>query len=141
MFIYFTDDSEQLVGLNHLCGYIRLLGKERLPFIMQSTAHIQRLLYALIYMFEIDCNAITLLEDIGIKDLDNLTHHSQTPSWRQFKFIQNTNCKEKVFKICELLGIYGDIRILVDNFLEAMGNMPQHRKELIFILNFILSGK
>ncbi|KAL2746836.1 TELO2-interacting protein 1 [Vespula maculifrons] len=134
-----SDDSEQLVGLNHLCGYLRLLGKERLPAIIQSAAHVQRLLQALLYMIEIDCSDITLLEDIGIKDLDNLTHHSQIRSWRQFKFIQDICCKEKIFTICELLGTYSDLRILVDNILQAMHNVPQHRKELIFLLNSIVN--
>ncbi|XP_047343679.1 TELO2-interacting protein 1 homolog isoform X2 [Vespa velutina] len=134
-----SDDSEQLVGLNHLCGYLRLLGKERLPTTIQSAAHVQRLLQALLYMIEIDCSDITLLEDIGVKDLDNLTHHSQTHSWRQFKFIQDICCKEKIFTICQLLGTYSDLRILVDNILQAMYNVSQHRKELIFLLNSIVN--
>ncbi|XP_035724341.1 TELO2-interacting protein 1 homolog [Vespa mandarinia] len=134
-----SDDSEQLVGLNHLCGYLRLLGKERLPTTIQSAAHVQRLLQALLYMIEIDCSDITLLEDIGVKDLDNLTHHSQTHSWRQFKFIQDISCKEKIFTICQLLGTYSDLRILVDNILQAMYNVSQHRKELIFLLNSIVN--
>lgn len=141
MFIYFTDDNEQLVGLNQLCGYLRLLGKERLPVITQSVAHLKRLLYALIFTIEIDSSGITLLEDIGVKDLDNSTHHSPIPSWRQFKFIQNINCKEKIFTICELLGTYGDLRIFIDSILQAMINIPEHKKELIFLLNFILNGK
>ncbi|KAK2588803.1 hypothetical protein KPH14_001678 [Odynerus spinipes] len=130
-----SDDSEQLAGLNHLSGYLRLLGKERLPAIIQSAAHVQRLLQALVYTVEIDCSGITLLEDIGIKDLDDLTPQNQTDSWRQFKFIQDNRCKEKIFMICKLLGTYSDLRILVDNILQIMCDVPHHRKELIFLLN------
>ncbi|KAI4477695.1 hypothetical protein M0804_012523 [Polistes exclamans] len=84
-----SDDSEQLVGLNHLCGYLRLLGKERLPATIQSAAHVRRLIQALLYIIEIDCNGITLLEDFGVKDLDDLNHRSPTQSWKQLKFIQD----------------------------------------------------
>ncbi|XP_043485758.1 TELO2-interacting protein 1 homolog isoform X2 [Polistes fuscatus] len=134
-----SDDSEQLVGLNHLCGYLRLLGKERLPATIQSVAHVRRLIQALLYIIEIDCNGITLLEDIGVKDLDDLTHRSPMHSWKQLKFIQDICCKEKIATICELLGTYSDLRILVDNILQAMYNVPQHRKELIYLLNSIVN--
>ncbi|XP_014614850.1 PREDICTED: TELO2-interacting protein 1 homolog isoform X2 [Polistes canadensis] len=134
-----SDDSEQLVGLNHLCGYLRLLGKERLPATIQSAAHVRRLIQALLYIIEIDCNGITLLEDFGVKDLDDLNHRSPTHSWKQLKFIQDIYCKEKIATICELLGMYSDLRILVDNILQAMYNVPQHRKELIYLLNSIVN--
>ncbi|KAI4473185.1 hypothetical protein M0802_016269 [Mischocyttarus mexicanus] len=134
-----SDDSGQLVGLNQLCGYLRLLGKERLPVIIQSTAHVRRLLQALLYIIEIDCNGISLLEDIGVKDFDNLTHHNHTHSWKQMKFIQDVSCKDKIAIICELLGTYSDLRILVDNIFQAVHNVPQHRKELIYLLNSIVN--
>ncbi|XP_015182653.1 PREDICTED: TELO2-interacting protein 1 homolog [Polistes dominula] len=134
-----SDDSEQLVGLNHLCGYLRLLGKERLPATIQSAAHVRRLIQALVYIIEIDCNGITLLEDVGVKDFDDLTHRSQTHLWKQLKFIQDPCCKDKIVTICELLGTYSDLRILIDNIFQAMYNVPQHRKELIYLLNSIVN--
>lgn len=53
--------------LNHFGGYIQILGTDRLPRIMSSVSHLQRLLLALVYTIELDCSDISLLEDVAIK--------------------------------------------------------------------------
>lgn len=136
--IYFPDDNEQLAYLNQFAGYLRLFGKQRLPHIMRSQAHMQRLLLALVYIMVIDCNDVSLLQTANVKELDDPAYFYGSDSWRQFKFIKNNLCKEKLVIICKLLGEFGDFRILIDTILELMIDASQHRKELSLLLNWIL---
>lgn len=89
---------------------------------------------------EIDCNAISLLQTTNVRDLDDSAYFYGSDSWRQFKFIKNNSCKEKVIEICKLLGHSGDFNILVDTILELMLDAPSHRKELSLLLNWTLGN-
>ncbi|XP_012260552.2 TELO2-interacting protein 1 homolog [Athalia rosae] len=132
------DHFEQISCLNHLGGYIKILGKERLPQIMFSVAHLQRLLLALVYTTELDCGDISLLEDVAIKDFDNIIHHHGFDSWKHFKFLRDSAIEIKIKNICRLIGENGDLKILVDTILDMMLNMSQYRKELTLLLNWII---
>lgn len=140
MYVYFSDDNEQLASLNQFAGYLRLFGKQRLPHIMRSEAHIRRLLLALVYIMVLDCNDISPLLTANMKDLDDPAYFYGSDSWKQFKFIKSNSCREKLVTICKLLGEFGDFRILVDTILELMSDAPQHRKELSLLLNWILGN-
>ncbi|KAG5320074.1 TTI1 protein, partial [Acromyrmex heyeri] len=133
-----SNDNEQLVYLNQFAGYLRLFGTQRLPHIMRSQAHMQRLLLALVYIMIIDCNNVSLLQTANVKNLDDPAYFYGSDSWRQFKFIKSNLCKEKLITICKLLREFGDLRILIDTILELMMDVPQHRKELSLLLNCIL---
>ncbi|KYN02179.1 PREDICTED: TELO2-interacting protein 1 homolog [Cyphomyrmex costatus] len=133
-----SNDNEQLVYLNQFAGYLRLFGTQRLPHIMRSQAHMQRLLLALVYIMVIDCNNVSLLQTANVKDLDDPAYFYGSDLWKQFKFIKSNLCKEKLVTICKLLQEFGDFRILIDTILEFMMDAPQHRKELSLLLNWIL---
>lgn len=98
----------------------------------------RRLLLALVHIMAIDCNNVSLLQIANVKDLDDPAYFYGSDSWRQFKFIKNNSCKEKLIAICKMLGELGDFRILVDAILELMSDVSQYRKELILLLNWIL---
>ncbi|XP_012144590.2 telo2 interacting protein 1 [Megachile rotundata] len=133
------DDGDQLSCLNQLAGYLKLLGEQRLPRIMMSTPHVRRLLLALVYVSEIDCSNISLLQDVNVKDLEDPAYLYGSHLWRRFKFIQNKACEEKLIAICKYLGQFGDLRILVDTIFDLIFNVPRHKKELILLLNWIIS--
>ena len=57
----------QHIYLNQLAAYLRLLGKQRLPQVMLSAVHLQRLILALVYVAELDCSGISILEDFSTK--------------------------------------------------------------------------
>nr|XP_012231715.1 PREDICTED: TELO2-interacting protein 1 homolog [Linepithema humile] len=135
-----SDDNEQLAALNQFAGYLRLLGKQRLPHIMRSQAHTRRLLLALVYIMVLDCSNVSLLQTTNVKDLDDPAYFYGSDSWRQFKFIKSSLCKEKLVAICKLLRELGDFRILVDNILELMSDAPQYRKEFSLLFNWILGS-
>ncbi|XP_066599395.1 TELO2-interacting protein 1 homolog isoform X2 [Prorops nasuta] len=133
-----ADAAEQLSLFNRVCGYLRLFGKQRLPIILASAPHTKRLILALIFVLEIECSNITLLEEIGIKEVDNIICTNESNSWISFKFIENSKCKEKISEACKLLGEMGDIRIMIDNLLMLITEAPQYRKEVILLLNWII---
>lgn len=128
------------MALNQLAGYLKLLGKQRLPHIMRSPTHMQRLLLALVYIMTIDHNNVSLLQTTNVKDLDDPAYHYGSNSWRQFKFIKSNLCKDKLLIICQVLRESGDFRVLVDAILELMSDAPRHRKELTLLLNLILGN-
>ncbi|XP_054002777.1 TELO2-interacting protein 1 homolog [Hylaeus anthracinus] len=133
-----SDDNDQLSCLNQIAGYLKLLGEQRLPRIMMSAPHIRRLLLALVYVSEIDYSNISLLQVINVKDLEDPAYSYGSHLWRRFKFIQNKSCEEKVVAICKYLGKFGDLRILVDTILGLILDVPQHKKELFLLLNWII---
>ncbi|XP_032676301.1 TELO2-interacting protein 1 homolog isoform X2 [Odontomachus brunneus] len=136
--VRWSSDDEQLASLNQFAGYLKLLGEQNLPYIMSSQAHTRKLFLALIYIMEIDCSAVSLLQTTNVKDLDAPAYFYGSDAWRQFKFITNSSCKEKIVEICKLLGHFGNFNILVDTILELMSDAPSHRKELSLLLNWIL---
>lgn len=98
----------------------------------------QRLLLALVYIMSIDCNDVSILQTVNVKGLDDPAYFYGSNTWREFKFIKANTCKEKLVVICQLLGEFGDARILIDTVCELMSDMPQYRKELTLLLNWIL---
>ncbi|XP_076226643.1 telo2 interacting protein 1 isoform X2 [Nomia melanderi] len=133
------DDNDQLSCINQVAGYLKLLGEQRLPFIMMSAPHVRRLLLALVYVSEIDCSDISLLQAVNVKDLEEPAYSFGSHLWRRFKFIQNRSCEEKVVIICKYLGKFGDIKLLVDAIFRLILDIPQHKKELFLLLNWIIN--
>ena len=72
--------------------------------------------------------------------MDEMVHYSSSHSWRQFKFINSSSAENKLIAICNLMSELGNFEILVDTFLKLMYDMPQHKKELILLLNWIVKG-
>nr|XP_033325327.1 TELO2-interacting protein 1 homolog isoform X1 [Megalopta genalis] len=133
------DDSDQLSCLNQIAGYLKLLGEQRLPCIMMSSSHVRRLLLALVYVSEIDCSNISILQIANVKDLEDPAYYYGSHLWRRFKFIQNNSCEEKVIVLCKYLGKFGDLKILVDTICSLIVDIPQHKKELFLLLNWIIN--
>lgn len=136
-----SDDASQLLYLNQVAGYLKLLGKKRLPQILISISHLRRLLLALVYVVEFDCSDVNILEENQLRTIETMTH-SLNRSWKRFKFLRDTVTREKLILICKYLGEIGDLSILVNSIFELISDTPQYRKELTFLLNCIAtSGK
>ncbi|OAD52266.1 TELO2-interacting protein 1 like protein [Eufriesea mexicana] len=133
-----SDDSDQLSCLNQIAGYLKLLGEQRLPRVMMSASHVRRLILALVYVTEIDCSNISLLQMVNVKDLEDPAYSYGSYLWRRFKFIQSSVCEAKVIAICKYLGEFGDFRILIDTIFGLIFDVPQHKKELILLLNWMI---
>jgi len=67
--ILFVDDLQQLAALQLLAGYIKLLGSKRLPHLLSSASHLNRLMLTLIQAFELDYSFVSLLEDYSLRGI------------------------------------------------------------------------
>ncbi|XP_063987707.1 TELO2-interacting protein 1 homolog isoform X2 [Diachasmimorpha longicaudata] len=130
-----SESAAQLSYLNQLTGYLRTFGEERLPKIMTSMAHLRRLLLALIYVIELDCREVSILDENQITTIEDTTHLSTT-SWIKFKFILDSIVRDKLIGVCKLLGGLGDVDILIDSIIQLMSDMPHYQKELTLLLNW-----
>ena len=168
VFYSFIGESAQLMWLNRLAGYLKILGKQRLSQVLLSSAHLRKLLLSLVYIGELDCRDISLLEDfasistIFIKicicnynrnsytsflknvfvfvDFDETAYYGLSRSWKQFKFLFDSASIEKLYDVFKILGILEDRKTLIDSILKMMLEVPKFRKELILILNTVLEG-
>ncbi|XP_015606267.1 TELO2-interacting protein 1 homolog isoform X2 [Cephus cinctus] len=134
-----SDDAAQLSHLNHLAGYLRLFGKQRLPQVISSIAHLRRLLLALVYVAELNCSNVSLLEDVAIKHHDDAMQYATMHPWKEFKFIRESSVEDKLTYVCKYLGEFGNLSILVDAIQELILDMPQYKKELTLLLNWIIN--
>lgn len=66
-FVFFLDYIEQKTELSLLSGYIKLFGKAHLSQVLNSYAHLDRLITALIQILELEYKTITLLEESSIR--------------------------------------------------------------------------
>lgn len=67
--ILFADDMQQLAALQLLAGYIKLLGFKKMPHLLSSASHLNRLVLTLIQAFELDYSFVSLLEDYSLRGI------------------------------------------------------------------------
>ncbi|KAJ9575488.1 hypothetical protein L9F63_007646 [Diploptera punctata] len=134
-----TDDIQQLSTLRLLAGYIKLLGANKLPQVLTSAAHLNRLMLTLIQAVELE-NSASLLEDYSLRDLEANHAIGHSVPWKQFKHFMDDSILQKMVCVCHLLGKYGDLETLTYHLLDIFHNNSQHRKEVILLLNEILIG-
>lgn len=65
----FADDLQQLAALRLLAGYIKLLGVNKLPYLLNSASHLNRLVWTLIQAIELDSSYVSLLEDYSLRGI------------------------------------------------------------------------
>ncbi|XP_008557642.1 TELO2-interacting protein 1 homolog [Microplitis demolitor] len=133
-----SDDVTQLSYLNKLAGYLRLFGKERLPHVMAFIDYLRQLILALVYVAELDCSDVTILEENQLRTIEDTVDSRR--SWKKFKLIRDSTTEDKLILICNLLSTLGDLSLLVDRIFDLMTDMPHYRKELILLLNWILKS-
>ena len=62
---------------------------------------------------------------------------------RPRNYYKNFVCRDvetEIIQVCQLLGYYGDIQLLVDHFLELFTKSSVYRKQAAFCLNEIITG-
>jgi len=52
----------------------------------------------------------------------------------------NRDIETEIIQVCQLLGHYGDISVLVDYFLELFTQSSVYRKQAAFCINEIIAG-
>ncbi|XP_036085317.1 TELO2-interacting protein 1 homolog isoform X3 [Rousettus aegyptiacus] len=139
------DDQGKFSTLSLLLGYLKLLGP-KVNFVLNSVAHLQRLSKALIQVLELDVADIKIVEERRW----NSGHLSTSPKtaaqpWSQiqrryFRFFTDERVFLLLRQVCQLLGFYGNLYLLVDHFMELYHESVVYRKQAAMILNELVTG-
>ncbi|XP_045430634.1 TELO2-interacting protein 1 homolog isoform X2 [Pipistrellus kuhlii] len=139
------DDQGKFSTLSLLLGYLKLLGP-KVNFVLNSVAHLQRLSKALIQVLELDVADIKIVEERRW----NSNHLSASPKtatrpWSQiqrryFRFFTDERIFLLLQQVCQLLGFYGNLHLLVDHFMDLYHESVVYRKQAAMILNELVAG-
>lgn len=140
------DDQGKFSTLSLLLGYLKLLGP-KVNFVLNSVAHLQRLSKALIQVLELDVADVKIVEERRW----NSDHLSASPKpsaarpWRQiqrryFRFFTDERVFLLLRQVCQLLGFYGNLYLLVDHFMDLYHESVIYRKQAAMILNELVAG-
>lgn len=140
------DDQGKFSTLSLLLGYLKLLGP-KVNFVLNSVAHLQRLSKALIQVLELDVADIKIVEERRWNS-DHLSTSPKTSASRPWSQFQRRYFRfftdERVFlllrQVCQLLGFYGNLYLLVDHFLELYHESVVYRKQAAMVLNELVVG-
>nr|XP_035957465.1 TELO2-interacting protein 1 homolog isoform X4 [Halichoerus grypus] len=145
-FMTSQDDQGKFSTLSLLLSYLKLLGP-KVNFVLHSVAHLQRLSKALIQVLELDVTDVKVVEERRW----NSGHLSASPEtaapqpWspmqrRYFRFFADERLFLLLQQVCQLLGVYGDLYLLVDHFMELYHESVVYRKQAAMILNELVVG-
>ncbi|XP_037351181.1 TELO2-interacting protein 1 homolog isoform X2 [Talpa occidentalis] len=140
------DDQGKFSTLSLLLGYLKLLGP-KVNFVLNSVAHLQRLSRALIQVLELDVADIKIVEERRWNSdyLSASPKMSALRPWSQmqrryFRFFSDERVFLLLRQICQLLGFYGNLYLLVDHFMELYRESVVYRKQAAMILNELVVG-
>ncbi|KAM9057597.1 TELO2-interacting protein 1 homolog isoform 1-T2 [Megaptera novaeangliae] len=140
------DDQGRFSTLSLLLGYLKLLGP-KVNFVLNSVAHLQRLSKALIQVLELDVTDIKIVEERhwNSEHLSTSPETSASRPWpqmqrRYFRFFTDERVFLLLRQVCQLLGFYGNLYLLVDHFMELYHESVVYRKQAAMILNELVVG-
>uniref|UniRef100_A0A8C0SZD6 TELO2-interacting protein 1 homolog n=2 Tax=Canis lupus TaxID=9612 RepID=A0A8C0SZD6_CANLF len=139
------DDQGKFSTLSLLLGYLKLLGP-RVNFVLNSVTHLQRLSKALIQVLELDVTDIKVVEErcwnsgpLGASETA-ATQPRSPMQRRYFRFFTDERLFLLLQQVCQLLGFYGDVYLLIDHFMELYRESVVYRKQAAMILNELVAG-
>ncbi|XP_027842762.2 TELO2-interacting protein 1 homolog [Aphis gossypii] len=142
-FIRTSNYIEQKTELSLLSGYIKLFGKAHLSQVLNSYAHLDRLITALIQILELEYKTITLLEESSIRDLNSIQTFtadvSKNVPWKQLIHFNDTSALHKIECICKLIGLYGDSNFIGRYLMDLFESRAMYRREITLLINMVLS--
>nr|XP_003467697.1 TELO2-interacting protein 1 homolog isoform X1 [Cavia porcellus] len=140
------DDQGKFSTLSLLLGYLKLLGP-KINFVLNSVAHLQRLSKALIQVLELDVTDIKIVEerswnsdDLSASPGASTARHGYQIQRRYFRFFTDERVFLLLQQVCQLLGYYGNLYLLVDHFVELYHESVAYRKQAAMILNELVTG-
>ncbi|XP_059753846.1 TELO2-interacting protein 1 homolog [Balaenoptera ricei] len=140
------DDQGRFSTLSLLLGYLKLLGP-KVNFVLNSVAHLQRLSKALIQVLELDVTDIKIVEERhwNSEHLSTSPETSALRPWAQmqrryFRFFTDERVFLLLRQVCQLLGFYGNLYLLVDHFMELYHESVVYQKQAAMILNELVVG-
>ncbi|XP_041375233.1 TELO2-interacting protein 1 homolog [Gigantopelta aegis] len=143
--IRMADEEEKLAVVNLLGGYLALLGPN-VNSLLRSFSHLKRLSLALVQSLEIDCTDLKIIEErttISGHEIGIVNSERWNDILKPRKFYQHfrdRNIEKGLLYVCNVLGQYGDIHILIDHFLDLFQETQVYRLAATVIMNEIVAG-
>ncbi|XP_071491313.1 TELO2-interacting protein 1 homolog [Diadema antillarum] len=138
-----ADDETKLSTVDVMTGYIKLLG-HRLNCLLYSAPHLKRLSVALIQVLELDIRDVSILESRTLPadsaDLSAPDGGFNNHLLRTFKHFSDFRIYQQITHLCQLMGQYGNVSLLVDNFLSYFQELPSHAHQAVMIISEIMRG-
>lgn len=136
-----TDDKRKLFILTVLLGYLKILGPQ-VDLVLTSAVHLQRISKALMQVLELDVTDVRIVEERSFAPLSDLATDAPDVQHQRKYFLYFTD--DKIFsalkQVCQMLGRYGNLYLLVDHFLELYKESSVYRKQAALVLNEVISG-
>jgi len=141
-----ASDNEKLSCLNLIIGILEVL-KLNVKSVLYSFAHLDNLLKSLIFCLQIDFSELHKIEEVTAAPTNfdqeiTAFFKGQSKHWlfrKSFVHFHNTDICETLVKLCQLLGKYGDLDMLIDNLKERYENESQSIS-VVLIINEIILG-
>ncbi|XP_076451968.1 TELO2-interacting protein 1 homolog [Babylonia areolata] len=143
--IRMEDEEEKRAVVGLLISYISLLGPDMSSLLLSHT-HVTRLTRVLVQVLAMDVSDQKILEEsgMGARGLTNLSQFVQQASVmtprKVFLHFRDDKVKSDLFRVCRLLGKFGDVRVMVESVMEVYRESSTHHLPCVLILNHILSG-
>ncbi|XP_061486744.1 TELO2-interacting protein 1 homolog isoform X2 [Rhineura floridana] len=137
------DDQGKASTLNLLLGYLKLLGP-KVNLLLNSTSHLQRLSRALMQVLELDVKDVRIVEGRRLGEpLGTLLEWLPPMGSIQrkcFRFFTDDRILFLLWQICQVLGYYGNLYLLVDHFMELYRESALYRKQAAMVVNELIAG-
>ncbi|KAI1892305.1 hypothetical protein AGOR_G00131970 [Albula goreensis] len=137
-----TDDRHKLCVLSTFLGYLKILGP-RITAVLNSAPHLQRISKAMMQVLELDVSDVRVLEERGSANPVEAglgRHEMPTQKKKCFLYFRDENISSLLWEICQLLGHYGNLYLLVDHFMELYRESSTYRKQAAMVLNEVIAG-
>nr|XP_008119774.1 PREDICTED: TELO2-interacting protein 1 homolog [Anolis carolinensis] len=133
------DDQGKLSTLNLLLGYLKLLGP-KVSIVLNSASHLQRLSKALVQVLELDVKDVKIVEE-KCHSSGGLEESVKDGIQRKyFRFFADDRILPLLQQICQVLGYYGNIYLLVDHFMDLYRESASYRKQAALVVNELVAG-
>ncbi|XP_062397012.1 TELO2-interacting protein 1 homolog isoform X2 [Sardina pilchardus] len=137
-----SDDHRKFFVLSMFLGYMKVLGPQ-VEVVLNSAVHLKRISKAMMHVLEMDMTDVRMVEErslpILIPDGSNAQRQSHVLK-THFLYFTDDRIYLVLREICQMLGHYGNLHLLVDHFMDLYRESSAYRKQSIWVLNEVLAG-
>ncbi|XP_076131875.1 TELO2-interacting protein 1 homolog isoform X1 [Alosa pseudoharengus] len=136
-----SDDHHKFFVLNMFLGYMKVLGSQ-VEVMLNSAVHLKRISKALMHVLEMDMTDVRMVEERSFPILvqDGSETHNSHILKTHFLYFTDDKIYLVLREICQMLGYYGNLNLLVDHFMDLYRESSAYRKQSILVLNEVLAG-
>ncbi|KAL2103906.1 hypothetical protein ACEWY4_000774 [Coilia grayii] len=136
-----SDDQRKLFVLRVYLGYLKVLGPN-VEVMLNSAVHLKRISKAMMQVLEMDVTNVRIVEERSFPVVvqDKPETYSTNIVKKDFLYFTDDRIHVVIREICQMLGYYGNLNILVDHFLDLYRESSMYRKQSVLVLNEVVAG-